>query len=116
MGCWRTSIEQEGDECRPQVTRRGTRHWIRGVGLAGSGCERRLVRRSLRDQSRGWGAQRRIGSEHTVVAVPMHPRWHQCGDAIDQFQRGDLQLGDAVGLRLGQVVAEMGISCIPRTR
>jgi len=31
------------------VTRRGTRHWIRGIDLVGTRCERRLVQKRLTD-------------------------------------------------------------------
>ena len=40
--------------------------------------------------------------------MPMHPwRRHQGGDSIDQFLVGELQLGGAIGLRLGEMIAEM---------
>ena len=43
-----------------------------------------------------------------MIAMSMHPGWrHQGGDPIDQLQRAEKQLGGSVGLRLGQVVAEM---------
>ncbi len=42
--------------------------------------------RRVPGQGRDLGAQRRIGSEHTVVPMPMHPgRRHQGGDSVDQF-------------------------------
>ena len=80
----RKSLEQAGDECGPQVARRGTRHWIRGVGLVGTGCERRSVRRRLRDQGGDLVAQRRAGCEHAVIAMAMYSgRWHQGGDPVE---------------------------------
>ena len=40
--------------------------------------------------------------------MPMHPGGrHQGGDSVDQFQRVERQLGGAVGLWLGQMIAEM---------
>ncbi len=52
--------------------------------------------------------ERRVGCEDAVIAMPMHPgRRHQGGDPVDQLQRGEEQPGSAIGLRLGQVLAQM---------
>ena len=34
-------------------------------------------------------------------------RWHECGNPINQLQRGERELGAPIGLRLGQMVAQM---------
>ncbi len=34
-------------------------------------------------------------------------RWHESGNPIDQLQRAERQLGGTVGLRLGEMVAQM---------
>ena len=53
-----------------------------------------FFRRRLRDQGRDLVAQRRVGCEHAVIAMAVYAgRWHECGNPIDQLERGERQLG-----------------------
>jgi hypothetical protein len=50
------------------------------------------LRRSRLSQRRYRRSQRRVWCQHTKVAVPVGAwRWHQRGDAVDQFQRCEVQ-------------------------
>ena len=80
---------------------------IRTLGLVRLGCVPRFLG-GLSSEGRDLVAQRRVGCEDAVIAMSVHPgRRHQCGDSVDQFQRAERQLGGAVDLWLGQVIAEM---------
>ena len=103
----REDLEQAGDQRGPQVPCRGTRQRITAIGLVGFGRARRLHGGFLGERC-DLGAQRRVGCKHAVIAMAMYAgRWHQCGNPVDQLQRGERDLDAPIGLRLGQMVAQM---------
>ena len=51
-----------------------------------------------------------VGRHHTVVSVTVHPgRRDEPGEALDELDRGDQNLGAPVGRGLGEAVEEPGL-------
>ena len=72
-------------------------HACRTPGTPAPGCAVSTVagftRRSRLSQRRYRRSQRRVWCQHTKAPVPVGAwRWHQRGDAVDQFQRCEVQL------------------------
>lgn len=104
----RKCLVDAGNQHRPQVMRRSLRACFRfgcGCGRVARRRHPRYARARLCSLHRGWlrrsrlsqrryrRSQRRVWCQHTKVAVPVGAwRWHQRGDAVDQFQRCEVQL------------------------
>ena len=112
----------EGDDAHLGVTERaGQREDFidarqqHGPPIAGGGAVGRIVgraggrrRHGHRRQGGDGGAQGGVGGQHAVVAVAVDARrWHQRGNLVDQFERGQHQGAGSVRARLGDVVEQM---------
>ena len=84
-----------GEQQRPGVA--GSARWGGfGGGWIWRGCQWR--RRSSWGERGDGGAQGRVGCQHAVVAVAVGPRRRdECGEAVEQLQRGEAQRSGAAG-------------------